>query len=53
MTNFFLKKLADNSVKPVDNLVKPAEFWVFNFFLFLSQLNFVVAAEFFLFLPNF
>jgi hypothetical protein len=44
--------LADNSVKPVDNSAKPAEFQVFNFFLFLSWLNFV-SIDFFWFLPNF
>jgi hypothetical protein len=38
MTEFF-EKSADNSVKPV-------EFRVFKFFLFLSRLNFV-SAEFF------
>jgi hypothetical protein len=51
MTEFF-KKPVDNSVKLVDNSVKPAEFQVFNFFLFLSRLNFI-SAEFFQFLPNF
>jgi hypothetical protein len=27
--------------KPADNSVKPAEFQVFKFFLFLSQLNLI------------
>jgi hypothetical protein len=54
MTEFFEKPI-DNSVKPVDNLVKLAEFRVFKFFLFLSRLNFI-SANFFGFyqiLPNF
>jgi hypothetical protein len=38
--------------KMVDNSVKPAEFWIFKIFLFLSRLNFV-STEFFRFLLNF
>jgi hypothetical protein len=41
MINFFFEKPADNSVKLMDNLVKPAEFQIFNFFLLLSRLNFI------------
>jgi hypothetical protein len=44
--------MADNLVKPVDNSVKPAEFQVSKFFLFLSWLYFI-SIEFFLLLPNF
>jgi hypothetical protein len=44
MTDFF-EKSANNLVKPVDNSVKPAEFRVFKFFLFLSQLNFISAKK--------
>jgi hypothetical protein len=33
MTEFF--------EKTIDNSVKPAEFWIFKIFLFLSRLNFV------------
>jgi hypothetical protein len=45
MTDFF-EKLADNPVKPADNSVKLAEFWVSKIFLFLTWPNFV-STEFF------
>jgi hypothetical protein len=39
-------KMIEFFEKPADNLVKPAEFWVSNFFLFLTQPNFILI-EFF------
>jgi hypothetical protein len=41
MTNFF-ENQTDNSVKSVNNSVKPTEFWVSTFFLFLVRLNLVL-----------
>jgi hypothetical protein len=39
----FFEKTADNLVKPVDNLVKLAEFQILKLFLFHSWLNFILA----------
>jgi hypothetical protein len=47
------KKPADNSVKSVDNLIKPAEFRVSKIFRFLARLKFVLVDFFFWFSPIF